>query len=109
MTGIDSDHPADDAYPSGAGAPLHRSLALGLAVGTIIAIATIGVVYAFVAIPMYALAQFDPHGLDRPFFRDSLLRIAVPAGAVLGVAIGALVGTWYRRGGHLPTDRSPFS
>lgn len=103
----ETDHPAD-AGPSAVDAPLHRSFALGLAVGTIVAGATIGVVYALVAIPMYALARFDQHGLDRPFFRESLFRIAVPAGAALGVAIGGLVGTWYRRGGHLPTDRSPF-
>jgi len=89
-------------------APLRRSVGLGLAVGTSVALGTIGIVYAFIAIPMYALAQMDPSGLDRPFFRESLFHIAVPAGLVLGSAIGALMGVWYRRGGHLPTDRSPF-
>jgi hypothetical protein len=101
MDAIDENH---DTGP----APLPRSLALGVAVGAVIALATIGVVYAMIAIPIYALAQADPHGTDRPYFRDSLFHIAVPAGLVLGVAIGALVGVWYRRGGHLPTDRSPF-
>jgi hypothetical protein len=24
------------------------------------------------------------------------------------VMIGSVVGVWYRRGGHLPTDRTPF-
>ena len=90
-------------------APYRRSVGLGVAVGISVALATIGIVYAFIAIPMYALAQMDPSGLDRPFFRDSLFHIAVPVGLLLGSAIGALMGVWYRRGGHLPTDRSPFS
>jgi hypothetical protein len=89
-------------------APIRRSVGLGVAVGTAVTLATIGIVYAFIAIPMYALAQMDPSGLDRPFFRDSLFHIAVPVGLLLGIAIGALMGVWYRRGGHLPTDRSPF-
>jgi hypothetical protein len=83
-------------------------VALAVAVGGVVAIATIGVVYAFIAIPAYTLAQADPNGLDRPFFRNSLFRIAVPVGVLIGALIGALVGTWYRRGGQLPTDRSPF-
>jgi hypothetical protein len=101
---IESDDTADDVTA----APLPRSLALGFAVGTAVALATIGIVYALVAIPMYALAQADRSGLDRPFFRDSLFHIAVPVGLLIGVLIGTLVGVWYRRGGHLPTDRSPF-
>ena len=98
----------DEAQELASPAPLPRSVALGVAVGTAIALATIGIVYALVAIPMYALAQADRNGLDRPFFRDSLFHIAVPIGLLFGVLIGTLVGVWYRRGGHLPTDRSPF-
>lgn len=89
--------------------PLRRSIALGLAIGVPIALASAAVVYAIIAIPMYTLAQADPHGLDRPFFRHALFRIALPAGGGIGLLIGSVVGVWYRRGGHLPTDRTPFN
>jgi hypothetical protein len=89
-------------------APMRRSIALGFAIGIPIAIGAAAVVYAIVAVPMYTLAQADPHGLDRPFFRTALVRIALPIGAAIGLVIGSVVGMWYRRGGHLPTDRSPF-
>jgi hypothetical protein len=89
-------------------APLRRSMALGFAIAVPIAIASAAIIYAIVAIPMYTLAQADPHGLDRPFFRHALTRIALPVGAAIGVLIGSVVGVWYRRGGHLPTDRTPF-
>ena len=90
------------------GATLTRTIALAAAVGAAVGLMVVGVVYAILAIPLYALAQSDPHGLDRPFFRHALVRIAVPAGLVIGIAIGALVGVWYARGGRLPTDRTPF-
>jgi|GEM_PF-2544193 len=96
-----------DAAPE-ARAPVRRSLLLGVAVGLPVALATVAVTYAIVAIPVYVLAQSDPNGLDRPFFRHALLRIALPAGAVLGAVVGSVVGMWYRRGGRLPTDRTPF-
>jgi hypothetical protein len=89
-------------------APLPRSMALGFAIGVPIAIASTAIIYAIVAIPMYTLAQADPHGLDRPFFRHALVRIALPLGGVIGLVLGSVVGVWYRRGGHLPTDRTPF-
>jgi hypothetical protein len=89
-------------------APLRRSVALGFAIAVPIAIASAAVVYAIIAIPMYTLAQADPHGLDRPFIRNALIRIALPVGGVIGLVIGSVVGVWYRRGGHLPTDRTPF-
>jgi hypothetical protein len=89
-------------------APLRRSVALGFAIAVPVAIAAAAVIYAIVAIPMYTLAQADPHGLDRPFFRHALMRIALPIGAAIGLVIGSVVGVWYRRGGHLPTDRTPF-
>ncbi|HEV3226535.1 MAG TPA: hypothetical protein VGZ52_06865 [Acidimicrobiales bacterium] len=97
-----------EASERSARAPLRRSVALGLAIGVPVAIAAAAVTYAIVAIPMYTLAQADPHGLDRPFFRHALVRIALPVGAVIGLMIGSVVGVWYRRGGHLPTDRTPF-
>ncbi len=73
-----------------------------------VALAVVALTYAIIAIPMYTLAQADPHGLDRPFFRHALVRVALPVGAVIGLAVGSVVGVWYRRGGHLPTDRTPF-
>ncbi|MEY2430610.1 MAG: hypothetical protein QOC92_335 [Acidimicrobiaceae bacterium] len=89
-------------------APLRRSVALAFGIGVPVALAAIGLTYAIIAIPMYTLAQADPHGLDRPFFRHALVRIALPIGALIGLAIGSVVGVWYRRGGRLPTDRTPF-
>src|ERR1700716_1176711 len=89
-------------------AALRRSVARGFAIGAPIAIACAAVIYAIIAIPMYTLAQADPHGLDRPFIRHALVRIALPLGAVIGFAIGSVVGVWYRRGGRHPTDRTPF-
>jgi len=88
--------------------PLRRSVAVGLAIGVPVALAAAALTYAIVAIPMYTLAQADPHGLDRPFFRHALVRIALPAGAAIGLVVGSVVGVWYRRGGRLPTDRTPF-
>lgn len=87
---------------------VRRSVLVGLAVGIPVALAAAAVTYAIVAIPMYTLAQADPHGLDRPFFRHALVRIALPVGAVIGLVVGSVVGVWYRRGGRLPTDRTPF-
>jgi hypothetical protein len=59
-------------------APVRRSVLLGVAIGVPVAIAAMAITYAIVAIPMYTLAQADPHGLDRPFFRGALFRIALP-------------------------------
>ena len=81
---------------------------VGLAIGLGVGLATIGVLYAILAIPAYLLAQSDPNGLDRPIIRDALFRIGLPGGIVVGLLIGVLVGVWYRRGGHFPTDRTPF-
>lgn len=99
--------PATDEEPEST-PPIGRSVLLAAVVGAAIGLAVIGVVYGIIAIPLYALAQSDPHGLDRPFFRHALVRIAVPAGLVVGVVLGAVVGVWYARGGHLPTDRNPW-
>lgn len=98
---------ATDTVDPGKGR-VRRSVLVGVAIGVPVALAAAAVTYAIVAIPMYTLAQTDPHGLDRPFFRHALVRIALPVGAAIGVAVGSVVGVWYRRGGRLPTDRTPF-
>lgn len=104
----EADHPDQAEQAHAPPAPLRRSLLLGLGVGAAVGLAAMGVAYAIVAIPAYALAQSDPNGLDRPVIRDALFNIGLPAGLVVGVLVGGLVGVWYRRGGHLPTDRTPF-
>ena len=108
MSDVDDQDAATDSDAAAERAPLRRSLALGALIAVPVALATIAVVYAIIAIPVYALAQSDPNGLDRPFFRHALVRIALPVGAVIGIAVGSVVGMWYRRGGRLPTDRTPF-
>jgi hypothetical protein len=79
---------------------------LALAVGLAVGLAAIGVIFSIIAIPLYALARFaEPgKGLDEPFIRNGLLKVAVPAGGVLGTITGLAVGLWYRRGGRLPTE-----
>ena len=84
--------------------PVPRSIALGFAAGLAAALSVFGLGYAILAVP----AQLDRDGIDRPSFRDSLFHVALPIALVLGLAIGALITVWHRRGGHLPTDRSPF-
>ena len=71
-----------------------------------VGLAAVAIIVSIIAIPLFALARFaDPaKGLDDPLIRNGLVKIAIPAGAVLGTAAGALVARWYRRGGHLPTE-----
>ena len=82
-----------------------RSLILGLAVG----VATTALGITVVALPLFLFAQStEPaRGVDRPFIRTGLVNVAVPAGLVLGVTVGALSGRWYRRGGALPREDGP--
>ena len=79
---------------------------LAVGVGVAMTLVTVAVVFAVLAIPLFALARFaEPgQGLDRPFIRNGLLRVALPAGLVVGVVSGVAVGRWYRRGGRLPTE-----
>lgn len=81
-----------------------RSVLVAVAVGLGVALSVAAVVFAIIAIPFFALARVSEgaQGLDRPFVRDSLLRFTLPAGLLAGVIVGAVVGRWYRRGGHLP-------
>lgn len=79
---------------------------LSAAVGLVVAVVVIAILYSLLAIPFYALARFaEPgQGLDRPFIRNGITRFALPAGIVLGTACGAAVGVWHARGGRLPSE-----
>jgi len=105
---MDEPLPEAEPAPEAAAGGIARSVLLALAIGFSVAVATIGVAYAIIAIPFYVLAQSEPdHGLDRPFIRHGLFRVALPVALLLGAGVGALVGVWYARGGRLPTDRTP--
>ncbi|MCU1450101.1 MAG: hypothetical protein JWP02_2271 [Acidimicrobiales bacterium] len=84
----------------------HRTLFMALGVGAAVGLATVGIIVSIIAIPFFALARFaEPgHGLDEPLIRTALMRVAIPAGVVLGTLTGVAVGRWYRRGGRLPTE-----
>lgn len=81
---------------------------MAVGVALLAGLAVAGLVYSVIAIPLYVLAQTDPDGLDRPFIRSGILTVALPAGIIVGVGAGIVVGLWYGRGGRLPTDRTHF-
>jgi hypothetical protein len=83
-----------------------RPVLLALGVGAAVGLAAIGLVISIIAIPFFALARFaEPgHGLDEPLIRTALVKVAIPAGLVLGSLAGLAVGRWYRKGGSLPTE-----
>ena len=83
-----------------------RPVLLALAVGVAVGLACIGLVISIIAIPFFALARFaDPgKGLDDPFIRTALTKVALPAGLILGSLAGLAVGRWYRKGGRLPEE-----
>ena len=81
-------------------------MVLSAVVGVVVALVAVALLYSLMVIPFYALARFaEPgQGLDRPFIRDGITRVALPAGIVVGAACGALVGVWHARGGRLPAE-----
>lgn len=83
---------------------LRRGAWLVGAIGVGSGIAVAGLTYAVLAVPLYVLARTDPDGLDRPMIRTAFFNIALPAGVVVGLLVGALVGLWYAKGGRLPDD-----
>jgi len=86
-----------------------RSLLLGVVVALGVGLAATAIAFSIVAIPVFSLASTEPgSGLDRQLVRDGLFRVALPFGLLSGLVIGVLVGLWYRRGGRLPTDRTPL-
>ncbi len=100
--------PAPLPTPPAEPAPLSAARGIGLVVGVGlgVAVAVAGLVYAVIAIPLYVLAQTDPDGLDTPMIRGAFFKIALPVGVLVGIGAGAAVGTWFWRGGRLPTDRT---
>ena len=86
-----------------------RAALLGISIGVGVGVAAMGIAFSIVAVPMFLLASTEGEsGLDRDLVRTGLFAIALPVGAVVGVAVGTLVGVWYARGGRLPTDRTPI-
>jgi hypothetical protein len=81
---------------------LRRPVPVALAVG----LAAVAIIVSIIAIPLFALARFaaPSNGLNDPLIRTGLVKVAIPAGAVLGTLTGLLVGLWYHRGGRLPTE-----
>ena len=81
------------------------SLGRCVVIGVAVAVAMAAIVFFLIAIPFYTLASFEPNGgVDRPIIRTGLFRIALPVGAVVGIAGGAAVGRWLRRGGGWTFD-----
>ncbi|MFP5321951.1 MAG: hypothetical protein ACLGIC_08900 [Acidimicrobiia bacterium] len=75
--------------------PLARSIAIGVGIG----LGAAAIAFFLIAIPFYTLASFEPNGLDRPIVRTGLFRIALPVGALIGVAVGVASARWARKGG----------
>lgn len=75
--------------------PLGASAAIGIGVG----VGAAAIAFFLIALPFYTLASFEPNGLDRPIVRTGLFQIALPVGALIGIAVGVAAGRWARRGG----------
>ena len=98
-----------DAEPPGEPRSKVRATFLGIAIGVGVGVAAMAIAFSIVAIPMFLLASTEgDQGLDRDLVRTGLFGIAVPLGALVGIAVGTTVGVWYARGGRLPTDRTPI-
>jgi hypothetical protein len=86
-----------------------KAVLLGVTIGVGVGVAAMAIAFSIVAVPMFLLASTEgDSGLDRHLVRTGLFGIALPVGALVGVAVGAVVGVWYARGGRLPTDRTPI-
>ena len=87
-----------------------KAILLGISIGVGVGVAAMAIAFSIVAVPMFLLASTEgDSGLDRDLVRMGLFAIAVPFGALVGVAVGAVVGVWYARGGRFPTDRTPIN
>ena len=86
-----------------------KAALLGIGVGVGVGVAAMAIVFSIVAVPMFLFASTEgDSGLDRDLVRTGLFAIALPLGALVGIAVGARLGVWYARGGRLPTDRTPI-
>jgi hypothetical protein len=86
-----------------------KAVLLGISIGVGVGVAAMAIAFSIVAVPMFLLASTEGEsGLDRDLVRTGLFAIALPVGALVGIAVGAVVGVWYARGGRLPTDRTPI-
>jgi hypothetical protein len=82
---------------------------LGVAIGLAVMVASSAIAFSIVALPLFTLASTEPgNGVDRSLIRKGLFNVALPFGAVTGIAVGILVAIWYARGGRLPQDRTPL-
>jgi hypothetical protein len=89
--------------------PRRRSILVGTAVGLGVGLCGVAIAFSIIAIPMYALASFEPgKGLQRDTIRTGLLVVALPFGALVGLVTGITVGIWKAKGGRLPSDRTPI-
>lgn len=86
--------------PEPAPRPLGKSIALAVGIG----IGAAAICFFLIAIPFYTLASFEPNGIDRPIVRTGLFRVALPVGALVGLAVGVASGVWLRRGGTWTVD-----
>ena len=77
-----------------------------LAVAALAALVGFSFGLVLVSLPLFGLARALEinRGIDRPFIRDNLALLVLPAGVVMAVLSGVLVGRWYRRGGQLPRE-----
>lgn len=83
-----------------------RPWARAVGVGALAAVAGFAVGLVLVALPLFGLAralELD-QGLQRPFIRDNLALLVLPAAVIMALVFGVVVGRWYRRGGRLPGE-----
>jgi len=81
-----------------------RSVGSSVAIGIAVGVAAAAIAFFVIAIPLYTLASFEPNGLDRPVVRTGLFQVAMPVGALIGLAVGAAAGRWAHRGGTWTVD-----
>jgi hypothetical protein len=106
----DAEQPPGDEDPDPIERPSRRrSVLIGVGIGLGAGLCAMAIAFSIIAIPMYALASFEPgQGLQRDVVRTGLLVVAMPFGALVGLAVGVTVGIWKARGGRLPQDRTPI-
>ena len=77
-----------------------------LGVGAIAAVAGFSFGLVLVSLPLFGLARALElnRGVDRPFIRDNLALLVLPAAVIMAVLCGVVVGRWYRQGGRLPKE-----